>query len=120
MDGNRLRLRDPAGWGGREAARRFIVSEDRPTAVFCVNDVSAIGFIEALKRLRPDEPLPAVIGIDDITQAAMIEPALSTIRLPLAEMGNISTRLLIDRIAGHHSIPMKVELPYKTVIRQSA
>ena len=105
---------------GREAARRFIVSEDRPTAVFCVNDVSAIGFIEALKRLRPDEPLPAVIGIDDITQAAMIEPALSTIRLPLAEMGNISTRLLIDRIAGHHSIPMKVELPYKTVIRQSA
>ena len=106
--------------GGREAARRFIVSEDCPTAVFCVNDVSAIGFLEALKYLRPGEPLPAVMGIGDISRAAMMEPSLSTIHLPLSEMGVISSRILIDRISGKHTIPLKIELPYKTVIRQSA
>lgn len=105
--------------GGREAARRFIVSEDCPSAVFCVNDVSAIGFLEALKHLRPDDALPAVIGIGDISRAAMMSPSLSTVHLPLSEMGNLSARILIDRISGRHTIPLKIELPYKTVIRQS-
>ena len=105
--------------GGRQAARQYLVSEDCPTAVFCVNDVSAIGFIEALKLLRPQQPLPAVIGIGDISKSLEIQPALTTIHLPLWEMGNISARILLDSIEGLHSIPLKVDLPYKLVCRQS-
>ena len=87
--------------------------------MFCVNDVSAIGFIEALKLLRPQQTLPAVIGIGDISKSLEIQPALTTIHLPLWEMGNISARILLDSIEGLHSIPLKVDLPYKLVCRQS-
>lgn len=55
--------------GGREAARRFLISEDSPTAIFCVNDVSAIDFMETLQKLRPGGAIPEIMGVGDISSA---------------------------------------------------
>lgn len=104
--------------GGREAARQYIISEDPPTAIFCVNDVCAIGFIEAFRQFKPGEPLPKVIGAGDISSA--LPMGLTTIQVPLQEMGNMAARLLLDRLTRGHSIPVKIELPYKIICRQTA
>lgn len=104
--------------GGREAARQFLVSEDSPTAIFCVNDVSAIGFIEALRQLRPGAAIPEIMGIGDISLALSAE--LTTAQVPLQEMGSMSARILLDRMRRGHSLPVKVEVPYKIIRRQTA
>ncbi len=105
--------------GGRQAAEQYVLSQDPPTAMFCVNDVSAIGLMDTLKKLQPDRPLPAVMGIGDISAAVDQQPSLTTAQLPLAEMGNIAARTLLDRMTGKHAISMKIELPYKLIHRQS-
>lgn len=104
--------------GGREAARQFLVSEDAPTAVFCVNDVSAIGFIDALRRLQPEAAIPEIMGVGDISTALSLN--LTTTQVPLQEMGNMSARILLDRMSRGHSLPIKVEVPYKIIQRQTA
>ena len=108
-----------SGAGGRQAAEQYVLSQDPPTAMFCVNDVSAIGLMDTLKKLQPDRPLPAVMGIGDISAAVDQQPSLTTAQLPLAEMGNIAARTLLDRMTGKHAISMKIELPYKLIHRQS-
>ncbi len=104
--------------GGREAARQFLVSEDFPTALFCVNDVSAIGFIETLRQLCPTAPIPKIMGVGDISSALSSE--LTTIQVPLQEMGKLSSRILLDRMHRRNSLLLKVEVPYKIVRRQTA
>lgn len=105
--------------GGLEAARQYSRLSDTPTAIFCVNDVSAIGLIRGLQNLQPNKPLPAIISIGDVQEAENIHPSLTTVHLPLEEMGNIAAWVLMDRLRGGHSIPLKVELPYYIVSRES-
>ena len=104
--------------GGREAARQYIISEDPPSAIFCVNDVCAIGFIEAFQQFKPDMSIPKIIGTGDISSASPL--GLTTIQVPLQEMGSMAARLLLDRMARGHSIPVKIELPYKIICRETA
>ena len=70
------------------------------TAIFAFNDQMAIGAIGALQRAGRRVPEDvSVVGFDDIPQAAAIFPALTTIAQPIAEMGTMGVRLLLDRIA---------------------
>jgi LacI family transcriptional regulator len=70
------------------------------TAIFCFNDIAAIGAIRALKDAGLTVPGDvSVVGFDDIQSAAYSTPSLTTVRQPLAEMGKKGARLLLDRIA---------------------
>lgn len=84
---------------GYEATRKILASRKPFTALFAFNDISAMGAIRALResRLRvPDDV--SVVGFDDIQSAAYQNPALTTVRQPLREMGRIAAETLLRRI----------------------
>ncbi|NBB98349.1 MAG: substrate-binding domain-containing protein, partial [Alphaproteobacteria bacterium] len=74
--------------GGRSATLDLLRDGPRPDAIFCANDLMAVGCYEALKELgeRPGETI-AVMGYDDQEIAQHLSPALSTVLLPHREMG---------------------------------
>lgn len=84
--------------GGRAATLDLMQGPTRPEAIFCANDLMAVGCYEALKELgeRPGETV-AVMGYDDQEIAQHLSPALSTALLPHREMGQwCSNYLLTD------------------------
>lgn len=90
------------------------------TAYFCANDLTAIGAIKAMTEegiLIPKEM--SIIGIDDIDTAQLISPSLTTIHIPLEEMGKTAAKLLLDRMNEGTYLPLKVELPFTLMRRES-
>ena len=91
------------------------------TAVFCFNDIAAIGAIRALKDagLRVPEDV-SVVGFDDIQSAAYSTPSLTTVRQPLSEMGQRGAQILLERIANRESAyPAEVVMEPELVVRES-
>lgn len=103
---------------GRAAFARFAALDPRPTAIFCANDETAMGFTAEAHRagLRVPEDV-SVVGFDDIHFAQGFIPALTTIRQPRAEMGAAAMRLLLAILAGE--APASVRLPWEMVVRES-
>jgi LacI family transcriptional regulator len=83
--------------GGRTATLQLMAGPIRPDAIFCANDLTAIGCFEALKELgeRVGETI-AVMGYDDQEVAQHLSPALSTVLLPHREMGHWAARVLLE------------------------
>jgi DNA-binding LacI/PurR family transcriptional regulator len=70
------------------------------TAIFCFNDIAAIGAMRALKDAGISVPEDvSVIGFDDILGASYHTPSITTVRQPLEEMGRAGARILLERIA---------------------
>jgi DNA-binding LacI/PurR family transcriptional regulator len=91
------------------------------TALFCFNDIAAIGAIRALKEsgLRVPEDV-SVVGFDDILSAAYASPSLTTVRQPLLEMGRRGAQILLDRIADREkNFPSQVVMEPELVVRES-
>jgi LacI family transcriptional regulator len=90
------------------------------TALFCYNDMSAIGAIRALKNhgLRVPEDV-SVVGFDDIQSAAYHNPSLTTIRQPLHQMGVVAARTLLERIRGQATSADVVQIEPELMIRES-
>lgn len=83
-------------WGA-EAAKAFLDEKVDFDAVFCGNDLIAIGAVKALKEAGYKVPEDiGVMGFDDIYMAGMVEPALTTIKQPNYEMGYRAAELLIN------------------------
>jgi len=83
--------------GGRRATLHLIDEDHRPDAIFCANDLTAIGCYEALKErgLAPGRDI-AVMGYDDQEIAQHLSPALSTVLLPHREMGQWAARAILS------------------------
>lgn len=106
--------------GGRAAAARLLDLPEPPTAVFAFNDLLAVGVIqEARARGLPLPERLSVVGFDDVGQAAIVEPALTTIRQPLTEMGRMAVSLLVRLIEGESLEALHVELGTRLVVRAS-
>ena len=105
---------------GYEAAKRMLQIKQLPTAVFCANDMVAIGVIRAINEsgLKIPEDI-SVIGLDDIEMASYTTPPLTTIKIPKQELGKLAVKILIDRIEEEHVLPMRVDLPFELVVRES-
>lgn len=91
------------------------------TAVFCFNDIAAIGAIRALKDvgLRVPEDV-SVVGFDDIQSAAYSTPSLTTVRQPLLEMGKRGAQILLERIANREaSYPAEIVMTPELIVRES-
>ncbi len=92
--------------GGKECADRlFACPESRPTAIFAGSDLMAFGVFTAAEQhgLRvPDDV--AVVGFDDITLAAHMQPPLTTVRQPLYEMGQQAIKLLLNFVNVSRSV----------------
>jgi DNA-binding LacI/PurR family transcriptional regulator len=94
---------------GYFATQRLLASNTEFTALFCFNDVSAIGAIRALREagLRVPQDV-SVVGFDDVQSAAFQNPGLTTVRQPLRTMGILAGESLVRQIAaGAEHTPMK-------------
>ena len=81
---------------GFEAAKVLLRLSPRPTAIFAANDSMAIGALSALREERIEVPRDmAVAGFDDIPIARHMSPALSSVHVPIAELGERATARLI-------------------------
>jgi DNA-binding LacI/PurR family transcriptional regulator len=107
--------------GGYAATAALLRRRPDVDAVFAASDLAAFGVLRALResgRTVGDDV--AVIGFDDIPAAAEQEPALTTVRQPIAALGMTMTRLLIDRIEGREPLPRRTVLPVELVVRRTA
>ena len=83
--------------GGRRALHQLMSFPDKPTAVFTVNDLTAIGLIFEAKHLGLSVPDDfSVIGVDDIGLASQITPSLTTLALPGFAIGELCMSSLLD------------------------
>jgi LacI family transcriptional regulator len=107
---------------GRDAGRRLLNLSRRPTAVFCANDLLALGVLQAMVAAAVSVPAEmAIVGYDDIEFAAAAAVPLSSVRQPSAEMGRIGAGLLLEEVgerAASHS-HQRVVLQPKLIIRES-
>ncbi len=84
---------------GYVATRKILAAQEPFTALFAFNDISAIGAIRALREAGLGVPEDvSVVGFDDIQSAAFQNPALTTVRQPLRQMGIIAAETLLRRI----------------------
>jgi LacI family transcriptional regulator len=112
---------------GYIATRKILAKDEKFTALFAFNDISAIGAIRALqeKGLRVPQDV-SVIGFDDTYDAAFHNPALTTIRQPLFEMGRLAAQTLLQRIANSNAdtgandeFPPEISIEPELIIRNS-
>lgn len=84
---------------GKRRAMKLLQQADRPTALFCCNDLLAIGALQAAKELgiRVPEEL-SIVGFDNTILASVTDPPLTTIAQPIEEMGKLAVDLLISEL----------------------
>jgi DNA-binding LacI/PurR family transcriptional regulator len=105
--------------GGYAAMMRLLEAEPTLDAVFAASDLMALGAIRAIqacgRRVFDDV---AVVGFDDIDEAALANPALTTVRQPIAGLGRTMCEHLLDRIKGPPPARFTV-LPVELILRAS-
>ncbi|MFN3765234.1 MAG: substrate-binding domain-containing protein, partial [Aliihoeflea sp.] len=87
--------------GGFDAAGQFLNLPEKPTAAVCWNDLVAIGLMNGLARagLKPGIDI-SVTGYDDLEEAAIATPALTTVWNGQREVGRQAAKALLDRLSG--------------------
>ena len=105
---------------GYAVARQLLSSDDRPTAILASNDFTAFGAMEAAHDLLLDIPGDvSIIGFDDIPEARVVHPKLSTVRLPLEQMGRVAVEPLLEHVEDLDLQPKHITLSTKLIERQS-
>ncbi len=106
---------------GARAMRRLLALDDPPDAVFCFNDLLALGAMRALHeagRLIPADV--AVVGCDNIEEGLFATPSLTTIAPDKEEIGRVAVSMLVARIEGGRlDAPARVETPFRLIVRES-
>jgi len=103
---------------GYEAMQRLLLH--KPDAVFVASDTMALGAMRALReagRQVPDQV--AMVGFDDLPQAATANPPLTTVRQPIQRAGALAVEMLIDILENGAEPPRRIILPTELVIRAS-
>jgi LacI family transcriptional regulator len=108
--------------GGYQAMHQLMALPNRPDAVFCANDLMAIGAIDVTRELNLTVPgAVAVVGFDDVDAATIVSPQLTTVRNPAYEAGRTAGDLLLSRMTGRYAdAGRSVVLPCPLVTRSSA
>ena len=105
--------------GGAEACRQILAAHPGVTAIMAGNDKMALGAMHLLRRAGRNVPRDvSVVGFDDLHHAAFVNPTLTTVHLPLHEVGAISTDRLIERIHGRRE-PVRETIGTHLVVRDS-
>jgi LacI family transcriptional regulator len=106
---------------GHLAAAALLRLRPRPTALFAANIRIAIGTLSAVRRARLRVPEDvSVIGFDDTPLASYLDPPLTTVRMPLEELGSVAAESLLREIGGRRAESVMVDIPPELVVRGSA
>lgn len=102
-----------------EAAYRLLELTDRPTAIFCCNDLSAVSTYRAAREHKIALPKQlSVMGFDDIFPAGQLMPSLTSVHQPFSEIAQRAVQMIIDSRKGNQG-DMHVILPTSVVTRES-
>ncbi|MCV0395585.1 MAG: LacI family DNA-binding transcriptional regulator [Rhizobiaceae bacterium] len=117
---------DLVKWGnwepssGYEMTRVLMTMNNPPDAIFCANDMMAVGCFDALREIGLRVPQDiSVIGFDDREIAQFTRPPLTTLVLPHFEMGEIAAEFLIDAAGGLKGGPTQIKVECTLVERHS-
>lgn len=107
-----------SGW---HAGRAIAALRDRPSAVFAASDMMAVGCLGALVEAGLEPPRDiALAGFDDIPMARHMRPALTTVRVPVADLGALALeRLVSDIAAPSQAGALRTTVPVEVIVRQS-
>jgi DNA-binding LacI/PurR family transcriptional regulator len=109
---------------GAAAVDRLLALAAPPDALFCFNDLLALGALRRLheRGLRVPQDV-AVVGIDDIEEGRFATPSLTTIRPDKARIAHLAVALLAERLETGEGVepqpPQELEAPYELVVRES-
>lgn len=106
--------------GGYAQAISLLRQPNRPTAIFAGSDRQAMGVYEAARQLglRIPEDL-SVVGFDDIQTAALLSPALTTVKQPLQDMARASVRMIVEALTTGDVLQPHIIMPTSLVVRNS-
>ncbi len=107
--------------GGADAMERILRLSPRPGAIFATNDLPAVGAIQYLHSL--DVRIPeeiAIVGFGDSNVSSIVRPALTTVEIPLYEMGQTAFATLMDQIHNDDYEPRQVQIAPQLIIRASS
>ena len=111
----------PTAEAGRKAALELIDKHPELTALFCFNDMVAIGALQACRESRRRVPEDmAIVGYDDVPMALWVTPPLTTLRAPCEDMGRLATLQLIKRMRNCAEGCESVVLTPQLIVRASA
>ncbi|HTL08208.1 MAG TPA: LacI family DNA-binding transcriptional regulator [Chitinophagaceae bacterium] len=106
-----------------QCAQKLLSKKNRPDAVFCVNDPTAIQLMLYAKSKGIKIPRDlGVVGFSNDPMASVIEPSLTTVEQPVAEMGREAMRILLDAVKKglNDFIPVRTALQTRLIVRQSS
>jgi LacI family transcriptional regulator len=106
--------------GGVRAATALLLGPLAPTAIFTSSDLTALGALEAARRLNISVPQElSVVGFDDTLLAEMSVPPLTTVYQPVREIGQAAVTMVMNLAAGYLPPTRRIELPTHLVVRGS-
>jgi DNA-binding LacI/PurR family transcriptional regulator len=110
---------DSSPEGGAAAAAVLDRMDPRPTAIFCYNDITALGVLAYARERGLNVPRDwSVVGFDDLFLSQHLYPPLTTVRQPMLDMGRAAAEVLLGLIAGKETTA-RVQMPGELIVRQS-
>jgi LacI family transcriptional regulator len=105
---------------GHRHAMELLTGAQRPTALFCTNNMMALGALAAIQEigLRCPEEI-SLLGFDDFYWATLLRPRMTVVCQPAREVGMIAARTLIDHIEGRTKVSKPVQLATQLIVRDS-
>ena len=120
IDENLIVRGDYHAQSGMEITNSLLQMDPRPTAIFALNDLMALGALRAAAEAGCSVPVDlAIVGYDDLELARFTNPPLTTIAQPKKEIGSQAVNLLASRIAQKSRPPSRLVLPPELIIRRS-
>lgn len=105
---------------GYHGAKELLKRATDVTAIICANDLTAIGAMRAMQEMNVRIPQDmSIIGIDDIDMAQYMSTNLTSVHIPVDDMGHVATKVLLDRIKQGHQVHLRVYLPSYIAERES-
>ena len=107
--------------GGYRAAQEILARDLLPTAIFAVNNMTAVGTMEALRERSLSVPKDiGLVCFDDVEHLAVLSPILTVIDQPAETFGSLGVQLLLERMTGKaNSRPRRIILQTDLIVRQS-
>lgn len=105
---------------GMEITHTILQMNPRPTAIFALNDLMALGALRAAAEAGCSVPKDlAIVGYDDLELAQFTNPPLTTIAQPKKQIGTQAVHLLVDRMSQKSRSPSRLVLPPELIVRRS-
>lgn len=106
---------------GFQKMKEILREENLPTALFGASDLMSIGAMRAIQEEGLEIPRHiSLVSYDNIKMAAYTNPPLTTVHIPKKEIGKVAVQTLMNKINKGESLPLKIVLPTRLIIRESA